>query len=132
MALTREQILAARVASEPVSAPELGGDGQIIVSELTGLEADRLDAANYQRSPDGRLTLKAERYNARWFIATVRGGDGKAMFGPGDIELVAGLPNSLLERVVKVAHRLNGVGGEAERAILKNSSAGQPGEPPAG
>jgi hypothetical protein len=106
MALTKEELLAARLKTEFVPAPELGGE--IVVSELTGLEADRLDQAEYPLTGSGKVEFQWAGNRARWVIACCRDGAGKPLFEEEDLSVVSALPASLLNRLLAAAKRVNG------------------------
>ena len=106
MALTKEQVLAARLKTEIVPAPELGGE--IVVSELTGLEADRLDQAESPLTASGKVEFQWAGHRARWIMACCRGADDKRLFDDEDLSVVSALPASLMNRLLAAAKRVNG------------------------
>ena len=116
----REKIKSAFVPKvEAVNIPGL--DEPVFVRELTGLESDRLDAANYRVGPDGKRVFAHENYLARQFIAVACDAAGKPLYGPMDVAEVSMLPASLLERVIDAGRKLNSFGADAEESAAKNS-----------
>jgi len=121
---TREEMLAAvqmAAHTETVEDARLGGDGKIILSELDSRSVAVLELSNFEATPSGGKQLRRDGlYNARWIIATARTAEYAPLFTQADLMAVAKFPSSLAEKLVKVAHRLNGMGEEAVVDAAKN------------
>jgi len=119
MALNKEQFLA--VAARPkTKALDIDGIGEVIISELSALEAERLAVKNFPVGPDEKVTVSREGHLARWAIATVRNPDGTPMFSDADFEAVAAIPAATLRKIVDEAKRLNGTTAGADEDAAKN------------
>lgn len=100
---------------EKVSVPEWGGD--IFVSEMTGEARDAWEQSLI--SKDANVRMKNIR--ARLVCATVVNESGDRLFDDNDIETVGKLSASALEKVCRVAQRLNGLTTEELKDAEKNS-----------
>ena len=106
--LTKEAILAAgRVTHEAVTVPGLAEP--LYVWQMTGLENDKLDDESYVDNGKGGVEFNHANYRARLFIACVRDADGVPKFGPGDLAAVSAMSAAVLNRVLEVARRINGM-----------------------
>lgn len=115
MLLTREQILAAQdLKTEDVAVPEWGGT--VRVRMMTGAERDALGAALI--GPDKKPDMR--EYRLRLVAACVVGEDGVALFGPDEIAMLGRKSGVALDRVYRIAERLNDVSAEAVEAAEKN------------
>lgn len=117
MALTREQLLAAKPKTELVEAPELGG--QVIVAEISALERERLNKADFPVK-DGKAVFQSEHHHARWAIAACRDENGKPLFTEADMAAVSALPCGLLERILRAAQRLSNPTPDSVEEEAKN------------
>jgi hypothetical protein len=90
------------------------GIGEVIVSELTALQAEKLTSQNFPVGPDGTVTFNRVGRSARWAIATLRNPDGTPMFADTDFDRVASMPVDVLAPIVKAAQELNGVESDAD------------------
>ena len=103
--LTRDQILKQKDRkTETVKVPEWGGE--VIVSAMSGTDRDSFEAGIV--TADGKTDLKNMR--AKLVAACVVDEKGNRLFQPADIEALGGKSASALDRIAKVAQRLNRLG----------------------
>ena len=113
--LTKDQILASLdIAKEEVQVPEWGGS--VFVRGMTGLERDAFGTS--LRNPDGSVNL--DSYRAKLLVCCVVDEQGNALFTPADAAALNGKSSLALDRVFKVAERLNSLGNDALDAAEKN------------
>lgn len=107
MALNRSQILGASdLKTELVNVPEWGGD--VIVSGMTGAARDAWEQSLVMRKPGG-TSINMENMRAHLVAATVVDEDGKRIFSDADVAALGAKSGAALDRVCKVAQRLNGL-----------------------
>ncbi len=112
--LTRAQILAAAdLAKETVEVPEWGGS--VVVSAMSGLDRDAFEASVLT---DGRPDLRNMR--AKLAAACIVDEAGARLFSTGDIEALGGKSSGALDRVTRVAQRLNRLGNEQLEELKGN------------
>lgn len=100
--LTRDQILAATtLKTEVVEVPEWGGD--VLVSAMTGTARDAWEQSIVSKG--GGI----ENVRAKLVAATLVDTDGMPLFTAKDIAALGRLSSAALDRVAKVAQRLNGL-----------------------
>lgn len=106
MLLTREAILAAgaTLPRETVAVPEWGGE--VIVATMTGAARDEWEQSIVT---NGR---KVENVRAKLVAATVIDEEGRRLFSADDVQALGRLSSAALDRVCKVAQRLNGLTAE--------------------
>lgn len=123
--LTREQILAADDCSrsETVPVPEWGGD--VIVGVIGGDERDRFELFREQEVKKGRAS---EGFRALLVAMACKDENGKPIFKPEDVLALGKKSSFVLERVFRVALKVNGIGDEAIEATEKNSDAAPSGD----
>lgn len=113
--LTREQILAAQdLKSEDVEVAEWGG--RVRVRMMTGAERDALGAALVGADKKVDMT----QYRLRLVAACIVGEDGVALFGPDEIAMLGKKSGVALDRVYRVAERLNDVSTDSVEVAEKN------------
>ena len=113
--LSREQILAAQdLASEEISVPEWGGT--VRVRMMTGAERDALGATLL--GADKKVDMS--QYRIRLLAACLVDEAGQPLFGPDEIGLLGAKSGVALDRVYRVAERLNDVGAGAVEAVQGN------------
>ena len=113
--LSREQILAAQdLASEEVSVPEWGG--AVRVRMMTGAERDALGASLL--GADKKVDMS--QYRIRLLAACLVDESGQPLFGPDEVGLLGAKSGVALDRVYRVAERLNDVGAGAVEAAQGN------------
>jgi hypothetical protein len=115
--LDRESILRAEdLPRERVDVPEWGGS--VWVRAMTAAERDALDAAQYLSGDDEAERLR--NFRARVAVATICDENGKLLFSPQDVELLGRKSSVALERICRVAFRLNGLTEKALEQAKKN------------
>lgn len=113
--LSREQILAAQdLASEEISVPEWGGT--VRVRMMTGAERDALGATLL--GADKKVDMS--QYRIRLLAACLVDEAGQPLFGPDEVGLLGAKSGVALDRVYRVAERLNDVGAGAVEATQGN------------
>ena len=112
--LSRDQILGADdLRRERVEVPEWGG--HVFVGMMTGTARDAFEASIVN---DGKPDLSNMR--AKLAVACMVDEAGRAIFGPGDVTALAAKSATALDRVVKVAQRLNRL-GDAELEEMRGN-----------
>ncbi len=115
MLLTREQIIQAQdLQSEDVEVAEWGG--RVRVRMMTGLQRDALSAALI--GPGNKPDLST--YRVRLVAACIVGEDGNPLFGPDEIAALGAKSGVALDRVYRVAERLNDTAPQAVEALQGN------------
>jgi hypothetical protein len=115
MILSREQILAAQdLRREKVAVPEWGGD--VFVKALTGLERDGFDMSLI--GADRKADLLGAR--AKLAVRCIVDENGERLFSDDDVPHLAAKSATALERIGRVAQRLNGM-GDAELEDIKGN-----------
>ncbi len=116
MLLTRESILAAQdIKSEDVEVPEWGGS--VRVRMMTGSERDGVLAKLVGAADTGE---RGTRYRGALLAACLVGEDGVALFGPDELAHLGSKSAVALDRVFKVAERLNDASPAAVEGAEKN------------
>lgn len=125
--LGRADILAATadLVTQTVEVPEWGGS--VIVRSMTGADRDAFEATLIVEV-DGKRKVDSTNMRAKLVAMTVVDENGLRLFGPDDIAALNARSAAALERVVKVAQALNGMGAEAVAAAEKNSEAAPSGD----
>ena len=119
--LSMQDIVSAQdVLTEFVPVPEWGGD--VAVRMLTGLERDAFEAALVKVDAEGKRTPDLSNLRAKLAAACmVDPVSGDRLFPDENLSQLAAKSATALDRVFKVAQRLNGM-GDVE-AVEKNSAA---------
>lgn len=97
MFLTKSEILSKQWPAEEVELPEFDGR-KVRVKTLSAVEFIRL-AELEKAHPNKGFAL--------WWVATVCDEAGAPIFGEEDIDAIAGMPISAVNRVVDAAKRVN-------------------------
>jgi hypothetical protein len=107
MTLNRDQILeASDLKTETVEVPEWGGD--VIVARMSGAARDAWESGLIIR--DGKkVTPNMENMRARLVAATVVDEAGNALFTEKDVAALGRKSGAALDRICKVAQRINGL-----------------------
>lgn len=118
MALNRDQILeVADLKTEVVSVPEWGGD--VIVAAMTGEARDAWEQSLVV-AENGAARANMENIRARLVIATAVDEHGNRLFTEKDAPMLGRKSSAALERVCKVAQRLNGLTRDDVEALKGN------------
>lgn len=122
-ALSKAAIQAASdIKTELVDVPEWGG--AVAVRQLTGTERDAFEAQLMRTTADGKREADLANMRAKLCAhCIVDGVTGDRLFGDDEIAQLGGKSASALDRVFKVAQRLNGMGADAVGDAEKNSVA---------
>lgn len=108
MILTRDVILSADdVKREKVSVPEWGGD--LFVATMSGTARDAWEQTLVTRK-NGKTEPNLENMRARLVVACVVDDKGERLFKDEDAVALGKKSSKVLERLAKVAQRVNGIG----------------------
>jgi len=108
MFLTRDLILSADdTKREKVSVPEWGGD--LFVSTMSGTARDAWEQTLVTRR-NGKTEPNLENMRARLVVACVVDEKGERLFKDEDALALGKKSSKVLEKLAKVAQRLNGIG----------------------
>lgn len=116
--LNRDQILGADdLKREIVSVPEWGGE--VLVSAVTGDARDELELQMFGpgKTPEQRL----KSFRARIASLCIVDDSGNRLFTEADVEKLGRKSARALQRVARVAERLNGFSAAEVDDITKNS-----------
>ena len=117
---------ASDIKTETVHVPEWGG--AVAVRELTGTERDAFEASLMRTTADGKREAELSNMRAKLCAhCIVDGVTGDRLFGDDEIASLGGKSAAALDRVFKVAQRINGMGVDAVEDAAKNSGAGPSG-----
>ena len=115
MRLTREQILGAQtLPRELVPVPEFGGE--VWVAVMPGIVRDA-----WERSMVTAGAPNLDNMRAKLVAACVVDDNGERLFTEADIDALGQKNWMALERITKVAQRLNQLGDDAMEKIQGNS-----------
>lgn len=113
--LTREAILSVSdLVTEVVPVPEWGGS--VIVTTMTGAMRDAWERTII--TPEGKPAI--ENVRAKLVVSAVIGEDGKPLFTVADVEALGAKSAAALDRVARVAQRLNRLTEAELEATLGN------------
>jgi len=120
--LTRDQILGLDdLKTETVNVPEWGG--AVIVRSMTAADRDEYEQSMVNsRGADEKGNMRNIR--ARLIICTAVDESGKRLFTDADIDLIGAKAARAVNRVFKVAARLNALTSDDVDDLAKNSDAG--------
>jgi hypothetical protein len=115
--LNRDAILGATsLRTEDVEVPEWGGT--VRVAEMTGAARDAWEQSLVPTTRNGSANIANIR--ARLVAACVVDENGKRMFNDADAVALGEMSGMALDRVAKVAQRLNGLAAEDVEAAKGN------------
>lgn len=116
--LTRDQILAVNDRqTETVAVPEWGGD--VLVSIMSGAARDAWEAGLVTRKGN-KAEPNLQNMRARLVAACVVDQDGNRLFSDADADALGSKSSAALDRVCKVAQRLNGLTDDELEAAKGN------------
>lgn len=126
MSKLKEKIKAALdLKAEKVAVPEW--DCELYVQSMNGEQREAYEAATTHVSDENKVSIVHENMRAKLLVQCVHevkedGSIGEAVFEntPEDLALISAKSSAVLERLIKIAQRLSGIGKEAEEAIAKN------------
>lgn len=120
---TKAAILGAtHLKKESVDVPEWGDGVSILVSEMSGLARD----AFYAKKEGGKVPISQSQ--ADLLLATVVDETGALVLDESDVASLQAQGTAVLDRVVAVAVRLNGMQPAAVEDAAKNSAAAPSGD----
>ncbi|MFM0210448.1 hypothetical protein PQQ96_23885 [Paraburkholderia sediminicola] len=120
---TKAAILGAiHLKTESVDVPEWGDGVTILVSEMSGLARD----AFYAKKEGGKVPISQSQ--ADLLLATVVDETGALVLDESDVASLQAQGTAVLDRVVAVAVRLNGMQPAAVEDAVKNSAAAPSGD----
>lgn len=106
------------IKREEVAMPEFG-DGQTLwVYGLSAGEKAEHDSSMMNKEWTGVSRTRAKAQKGRMVIASARDESGGRIFSADDLKVIAEWPSEVVERIVKVADKLNGVASAAD--LVKN------------
>ena len=118
--LTRDQILEAQDRqSEAVAVPEWGGS--VNVQSMTGAQRDAWERSLIERDADGKMV----NTRAKLAAAVIVDDAGNALFAPDDVARLTLKSAAALDRICRVAQRLNRLTDEELEDARGNSSGAQ-------
>jgi hypothetical protein len=107
------------ISREEVPMPEWGEGVTVWVHGWTAKEKNEHDAAMMNKEFTGVSRTKVKVQKERTVVGSVRDEAGGRIFSTEDIKVISEWPAHIVERIVKVADRLNG--GADPEALAKNS-----------
>ncbi|MDR3386816.1 MAG: hypothetical protein P4L92_07165 [Rudaea sp.] len=120
---TKAAILGAiHLKTESVDVPEWGDGVTILVSEMSGLARD----AFYAKKEAGKVPISESQ--ADLLLATVVDESGALVLDESDVSNLRAQGTAVMDRVVAVAVRLNGMQPAAVEDAVKNSAAAPSGD----
>lgn len=118
MALNRDQIIEkSDLVTETVAVPEWGGE--VIVSTMTGEARDEWEQSLVVTN-GGKAETNMANIRARLVIYSVVDENGNRLFNSGDIAALGRKSGAALERVCKVAQRLNALTADEVEQLKGN------------
>jgi hypothetical protein len=120
---TKAAILgAAHLKTESVDVPEWGDGVTLRVSEMSGLARD----AFYAKKEGGKVSISQSQ--ADLLLATVVDESGALVLDESDVAALQAQGSAVLDRIVAVAVRINGMQPAAVEDAVKNSEAAPSGD----
>ena len=109
---------------------KIGDDGFVHVRSLYAGERDAFENSLLKevKTPGGDVDYvrDQEHFRAKLAVRCVCEEDGTAVFHPKDVKALSESMSALtMERIIKVAQRLNNITEESKEAKVKNSSGAQ-------
>lgn len=108
------------LAQETVKVPALGDE--VMVSEMSAADRDAYDreSAKFRESGGDTVGIRS-----RFLVRCLRNPDGTLMLRPEESGLLSRWPPSVIDPLIEVASRLNGM-GQKEVDKIAGESAGAP------
>lgn len=125
--LSREEINAADDRRwEDVDVPEWGGDVRIL--GLSGTERDAFQASMVRMGSQGNVQgVVLTDASAKLLAKCIVGADFERLYSDQDVRELGAKNGEVLQRLLKVAQRLSGLGKKAVEDAAGNSAAAQSG-----
>lgn len=120
MALSRDEILAAKktFVTRSVDVPELGG--KVIVKELSGKELDAYQSSLVQMRGKEAVP-NTTNLRAKLVVRSLVDEDGKRLLTDQDTNALGDLPGRVLNRLYDVAAELSGISEEESEELAGKS-----------
>lgn len=122
--LSKDMIIAAKdIKTEVVAVPEWGGS--VTVRTMTGADRDDFEASMTASKTGADGVVNQERnlsnFRARLCAMAMVNIHGKLLFpNPEDVEKLGQKSSKALDRVMKAAQKLNGIGADDVEELTKN------------
>ena len=113
---------AAHLKTESVDVPEWGDGVSVLVSEMSGLARD----AFYAKKEGGKVSISQSQ--ADLLLATVVDESRALVLDESDVAALQAQGSAVIDRIVAVAVRINGMQTAAVEAAAKNSEAAPSGD----
>lgn len=111
------------MARELVCVPQW--NGSVWARAMTSRERDAFEQSNLKEDFSGELQFQHDGYRARLGASTMCDAEGNLLFTPADVAQLDELDSDAIDRVLKVAKRLNGMNKSDVEKTAKNSSGGR-------
>ena len=122
MSLTREQILGIKsFRSKTIEIPEW--NGEVRLKAMSGAERESLEERVYETVGDKLQMKKGVSYIPELLVKSWCDDDGNRLFQDDEIDLIKAKDSTILAKLFKVAAEVNGLSGDEEKVIEKNSEA---------
>ena len=122
MLLGKDEILkASDLRYEEMEVPEWGGS--VRIRTMTGSERDDFESAVLEVKGENVKT-NTQNFRAHLLARTICDADNKLLFKPVDVNALGGKAAAVLDKLVPVAMRLNGLSRTEVDQLTKNSEAG--------
>ena len=117
--LSKAAILAAQdLPTEDVNVPEWGGP--VRVRTMTGAERDAMGAMISKDAGAGEGKTNQTAFRSIVLMHTIVGDDDQPMFERADLDAIGSKNGAVLDRLFRVADRLNGITSDAVEAAKGN------------
>lgn len=117
--LSKAAILAAQdLPTEDVNVPEWGGP--VRVRTMTGAERDAMGAMISKDAGAGEGKTNQTAFRSIVLMHTIVGDDDQPMFDRADLDAIGSKNGAVLDRLFRVADRLNGITSDAVEAAKGN------------
>ena len=123
--LSREAMLAADdLETQDLYIPEKGWEGWVRLRTLTAYEKDELEIGMVAATTNGQVG-RLDNIRARFVAAAVIDGEGRRLYGDGDIEALGKKSAPALSRIFAAVQDMNGISDDDVEEMEKNFGGGQ-------
>lgn len=116
MALTAEQLLAAKVPQEVLQLPGLG---EVYVRGMSAKELNQWQQEMLQRRKESKADIDSH-YSASIVVRTACNEAGQKLFTDKQLDSISALPAMIIELIADYGSRLSGITREVKEDIAKN------------